>query len=396
METKIMDTLYSVLAQPRQSSFSNFIQSKLDELGITRNYLCKAIQVENKSLSRIMNGEAQKVDIVTIIKLGDFMGIDFREFVQHFIAELDSNEIKKIESARKAGIILRNFDLVTLKKIGFIKSISNFELIEKRINRFFNLESLLQYEQVNLKLQSLFSRTKNNSSEKMLKFWCATAREELKIIANPYPFDLFQIKSIITKLSRLTSNEKDGLFYAVRSLFHAGVTVLINPYIGKTQIRGATFIVNGKPCIVLQDFRRNYDTIWFALAHELCHIIKDLPLISRMNFHITLDKSEPDFFIDDAIEKRANDFASEILLPEKHLKYIASFIDVPGMVTKIARELSVSESIIYGQYAKRYNKPIYYSKTKKAEIAIRNLMIKNLYEVEEITSAIEPLTKVYN
>lgn len=394
---EITNTIASALARPASLSFAGFIQSKLDEMGITKNYLCKAIKIDNKSLTRILSGEAQKVDVVTILKLGDFMQVDYSEFIKHYIAELQTEEIVKIKSARSAGIILRNFDLGALRRKGFIKSKSNFDEIETRILQFFGIESLLEYEQGLISLRNLFSRTRRSFSDKMLKFWCITAISELKIINNPYPFDLNQIKTIITRLSVLTSDELDGLTYAVRSLYRAGVTVLINPYLDKTQLRGATFIVNNKPCIVLQDFNKSYDTIWFALLHELCHIIKDLSTIRPITYHLSIEKGDGDLFIDKAIEDRANSFASELLLPDKKMKYVAGYIHVPGIVKKCAEKWQVSESIIYGQYAHRYKQDFYYSKTKKAEVAIKQVMVKNLYQdYDKIEKALEQVKNIYN
>ena len=47
----------------------------------------------------------------------------------------------------------------------------------------------------------------------------------------------------------------------------------------KTQIKGATFVINNKPCIVITDFNKNYGTIWFSLIHELHHVLFDLDSI---------------------------------------------------------------------------------------------------------------------
>ncbi len=386
----------SVAFQNSSISFAKFIEERLEELGITKNFLCRAIKIDNKSLNRILTGEAQKVDIVTILKLGDFLQIDFSEFVHRYIAELDSQEIKKIKGARSAGVIIRNFDLDTLKSIGFIKSKSNFEEIEKRILDYFEMESLLEYEQKMITLSSLFSRTRASTSEKMLKFWCMTSIEEFKSIDNPYHFDLEKVKAISTRLSISTSDEVNGLLNAIRNLYHAGVTVLVNPYLSKTQVRGATFIVNNKPCIVIQDFRKSYDTIWFALLHEICHVIKDLQSIRLTKYHITAEKSSADLFIDKTIEDRADAWAAEMLLPENKMKYIAGYIDIPGIVTKHARAWQVSESIIYGQYAYRYDKPFYYSKTKKAEVAIKQLLNKDIFKEENIEKAVNKVKYIYN
>ena len=83
-------TISAALARPADIGFAEFIQSKLDEMGITKNYLCRAIKIDNKSLTRILTGEAQKVDVVTILKLGDFMQVGYGEFIERYIAELQT------------------------------------------------------------------------------------------------------------------------------------------------------------------------------------------------------------------------------------------------------------------------------------------------------------------
>jgi len=64
-------------------------------------------------------------------------------------------------------------------------------------------------------------------------------------------------------------------------LFNIGITIVFQPSLPKTQIRGATFLINDKPCIVITDFNKNYATIWFALIHELHHVLFDLETIDK-------------------------------------------------------------------------------------------------------------------
>ncbi|MFA5234162.1 MAG: hypothetical protein WC390_07165 [Sulfurimonas sp.] len=44
-----------------------------------------------------------------------------------------------------------NFDLKTLKKIGFIKSIKDYDEIEKRICKFFGLKNIYEYSWIEKK-----------------------------------------------------------------------------------------------------------------------------------------------------------------------------------------------------------------------------------------------------
>ena len=91
-----------------------------------------------------------------------------------------------------------------------------------------------------------------------------------------------------------------------------GVTVIVQTQLLTTQVRGGTFIINGKPCIVLTDLFKKYPTIWYTLIHELHHVLYDLETISLTNFHITGD---PDLFL---IEEKADDFAREYFLEKKN------------------------------------------------------------------------------
>lgn len=392
-----IDTLYALLAKPASVGFSEYVRRKLDEIGITQNTFCRITGIDNKTLNRILSGEAQKVDLITLIILGQFLGVDYKELAQLYVGELEQDGVRKLQVARKAGFILKHFDIKSLKKIGFIPDEKNFDEIERRIIRFFRYETLFEYEHSNQRLLQLFSKVNRTSSEKMLQFWCVTAFNELKAIDNPYPYDDEQVKQVIARLSILTNDEIGGLLSAVTALFRAGVTVVVNPYLNKTQIRGGTFWVNEKPAIVLQDFRKKYSTIWFALAHELCHVMKDMDRIRHLKYHISFEDEENagvNMFIDRAIEQRADNFASEILLPESKLRFIAPNIDIPGMVRKSANSWQVSESIIYGQYAKKYGKPFYYSKDISAEPAVRELLI-NPYEKEDIDAAVKELSHIY-
>jgi len=151
-------------------------------------------------------------------------------------------------------------------------------------------------------------------------------------------------KNIIPKIRPYTRNVKQGLFTVIKALYNAGVTVIFQKHLSKTQIRGATIIVNEKPCIVITDLRKNYATIWFALVHELHHVLYDLNIVRDTAFHLT---GEPDLFL---IEERANEFAQEILFPKEKLRYIAPMIHNELVVRQYAEQNGVHPSIIYSFY----------------------------------------------
>lgn len=128
-------------------------------------------------------------------------------------------------------------------------------------------------------------------------------------------------------------------------MFNIGVTVVFQPSLPKTKIRGVTFYINNKPCIVITDLNKNYATIWFALIHELSHVLFDLDTIENTKFHLS---GKPDLFL--IQEDKANEFASEYLLSSEKMRYIEKLIDNQLIVRRFAKEYQIHPCFIYSQY----------------------------------------------
>ncbi|MBK9196716.1 MAG: hypothetical protein IPO17_17385 [Flavobacteriales bacterium] len=145
--------------------------------------------------------------------------------------------------------------------------------IEKRLRTFLGLDSIEDYTQ-ELALCGLQPHQRA-SSNKMLDFWTKSAYQYFVEVANPNEYDRDALKELVTKIRPYTRDVENGLLTVARALYSVGVTV-ITSHTCRTPVRGATFRVNGKPCIALSDFRKSYATVWFALMHELNHVLFDL------------------------------------------------------------------------------------------------------------------------
>ena len=345
-----LSEIYELLAKDQSKSLVHTIEERLDALDVSQRQVSEAIGVQRRTLQRILEGEAQKIDLLTVLKISQFLDIDIKEISQLYVAGLSSTNIGELERARKAGFIMRHFDLDVLKRIEFISDVTDFEHIEKRIKDFFQLSSIDEY--ANEVAYSLFSKTRNKSCDKMTKFWIGSAYKQCAEIGNPNPFDRQMLLQIIPRLRVLTRDEEHGLVQAVRALYQAGVTVVVQGYVSKIQIRGATFLVNSKPCIVISDYNKRLDTIWFTLMHELYHVMKDLDAIQKLGFHTT--KEEGQRVIDFVNEDLANSFASEFLVPSDKVKFIRAFLDVASLVDSYASKWGIHSAILYGMHLSKH------------------------------------------
>ncbi len=339
-----ISAIYALLGINGQKNFKDLIEDKKSKLKISSDrQLSSLLGINKDTLTRIINGESKKVDLISIIKISNFLDIKIEDTVKIYVSTLKPEAISEIENNRKANFIVRNFDLDGLKKIGFIKSKTDFEDIEKRILSFFNIENIFDYN--TYVAYPLFSKSKKSSNDLMNIFWIKSAYSQLEKINNPNEFDLEELKKLIPKIRPYSRLESNGLLTVIRALYIIGVTVIVQKYVTKTSVKGATFFVNGKPCIVLTDFYERYDLIWFTLFHELCHILYDLDDIERNSYHLS---GTSDVLL--LNEDRANHFARTMLFSKDKMDFIKPNIGNHFVVSKYAEDNNVHSSIIYGFY----------------------------------------------
>ncbi|SNY99959.1 helix-turn-helix domain-containing protein [Flagellimonas pacifica] len=372
-----------------EEPFSVLFNKRIKELGITQSRAEAMLGIEKKSLNSILNREAKRVDIITIIKLAQFLNLPVDDFVKVYLQELPSEQIGDLEKAKRNNFIVQNFDLPQLHKSKFISSKTDYDNIENRITSFFGLESI--YDFAKEIVTPAFSRTKRSASDLMREFWVQSALSQFKLLENPNEYQREKLIDLIPKIRPYTRNVKKGLVTVVKALFSIGVTVIYQESLPNISVRGATFVVNGKPCIVINDLYKRYPTLWFSLMHELHHVLYDFAEIEQVKYHLT---GEPDLWLK---EEKANDFAREYLFSHKRSKYIEPFINESVLVREYAEKSQVHPSIIYNFYMYDNNN---WAKFKNMmpdiSLAIDNLNV-NIWRSESVEETVEKLkTEIFN
>lgn len=324
-------------------TLKTLLDSKLEESGLSKTQFEKLSKIGRKSLDPILNNSSKQTDVIKLLKIGEFLDLSVKELLIIFLKDRPQEDVTELHQSIELTFIHKHFDLKALSSLGFIKNTTDIESIKERIKSFFGLDTLYDYDkQLN---DVLYSRTKRSFSDKMKGFWIKSSYRYFELIDNPNEFHREELVELIPKIKPYTTNVEKGLVTVFQALFHVGVTVVFQPLLPKTQIRGATFIVGEKPCIVITDFNKNYATIWFALIHELHHVLYDLETIEKSRYHLT---GEPDLFL--IQEDKANDFAREYLFSIDKLRNIEAFIHNPIIVSKKAKEYNIHPSIIYSMY----------------------------------------------
>lgn len=392
MKNNNITSFRDLLSTKSSKNLIDGVTERYESLDLTKHQFCNLLGIEKTSWDYILKGKRGKLDVPMLLKLAQFLEIDIQSAVNMYVKHSENEIEKELKVVKKNSFLATYFDLKSLKKIGFIKSIQNLKNIEEKILEFFQFQDLSEY--LLQDIRPLFSQTKIKSSDKMLLFWNRIVLEQIKTIQNPFPFDEKKLLTIIPKMREATLDIENGFNKFIQALFECGVTVIVETYISNTGIRGGTFSNKGKPYIVLTNIYQRYPTLWFTLAHELCHVINDFDYISHQGYHLT---GENDLLNDELQETIADNFAERIFLSEENAKMIEKYITIDEIVSQHAKSWSVHKSFIYARYLKNHNTPNHWKKFQKYLIssspAIKNIEVIDPWKKRTVLETVETISQ---
>lgn len=127
-----------------------------------------------------------------------------------------------------------------------------------------------------------------------------------------------------------------------------GIAVVIEPHLPKTFLDGAAMVGrSGAPVIGLTLRENRLDNFWFTLIHELIHVWKHLdPTKRRAIADENIEKANET----EAIEREANDLASESLIPRAVWRRSGARLKpTTQSIQALARELQIHPAIVAGR-----------------------------------------------
>ncbi|MEC3876796.1 ImmA/IrrE family metallo-endopeptidase [Chryseobacterium salviniae] len=345
-----IENLLNAIFSDSEINIKDVFDKKISEYNLSKTKALKLLNIDKDVFEEILNGTAKQPNLIHIVKIAEFLDVDVNNFINVVLKNQSIENIASIDNARKATFIVKNFDVKALTKLGFFASDFNTENLVEKVLNYFGYLTISEFEQqLN---EPLYSRVKKNHSDKMKDFWIKSAYQTFRIINNPNNYNRERLKDLIVKIKPYSQDVSNGLLTVTRALYNIGVTVIFQNYLSTTQVRGATFIINEKPCIVITDFNKNYPTLWFTLLHELNHVLFDFDLIEKSSYHLSDDK---DLFL---IEDKANEFARNFFMSEDKFHYIKRYINNSYLVSKFANEIEVHPSIVYSFFI-WYQKELY-------------------------------------
>lgn len=395
---EILKRLFDPKPTKVKESLEDLFIERLDSLDIPKTTALNIMGMSLRTLDGIISGEQKMLDYTNLIKLANFLGIDLEKVATLYLEKIKevhfvSNDINR--TSEKIEFINEKFNLADLKKVGLIKSLKDYDEIESSICKYFGLKNIFEYSEPDLNVAfSSGKRAKRNCS---IKNWVYLAEQKCIELRNNNEYSREGLIEYFPQIRWQSMDVENGLVNVIQQLYQLGITVVFIPSFTSLHIRGATFEVNNKPCIALTDYVGFYPTLWFALVHELYHVLFDWDEIRLSNYHIS-QENQKSLNSQSQNEIEADNFAREYFFSKDKTLESSRFINNHDMVQQYALSNNVDPSFVYVFYAfdAPKNDKYAWGRAKKLNPNIDTLKSKLQYDFGATIPFSEHIKKVRN
>lgn len=344
------------------------ILEMLEYHNMTQKELAQRIELTPKTVNEIVKGKAS-LSYQTASKLENVFGVEatfwnnLEKNYQEQLAEIEKK--KRLQNQIEKS---KQFPLKEMKKNGWItfKDGSPEEAVDQLL-KFFGVssfEAMKHLKVENMVLEGAFRIAPDQGiDERALTAWIRKGEIEAgKITTNSFSKDLAYSK--LEELRNLTNEIHPDVFVPKLQEICAsfGVAVVFVPELKGCRVTGLTRWTTGKSkqkaIIQLSLRHKKNDILWFTFFHELGHVLlhEKKPFVEFTKYR------------DDIAEAEADNFAANLLIPEKLLEnFLDAGIYTQNSVMKFADSINIHPGIVVG----RLNKEKYLNWNQLQNLKVR-------------------------
>ena len=263
-----------------------YVKNYIEEQGITQEELAKRLQVTPKYVSDLVNGRINLTDEM-VLKLSIVFGTSTTMWLnlnQKYIEK--KLEIEKRKQLDAECELVRQIDYKFWVELGLVKATRVATEKVQELQKYFRVSSLSV-----LKSEIFLCNTERCLSDVTdinvinANAWVQTAinigsEEQVEV------FDKKRLSAAIPEIRSMTVKHPKEFYPRLKELLAScGVALVLLPNLKNCGVNGAVkWLGRDKVILALNDRRKYADTFWFALFHELGHVLQQrikILLISR-------------------------------------------------------------------------------------------------------------------
>ncbi len=324
-----------------------YVLQQIEALNMSQEQLAIRMDVSAKTVSKLVNGlTPMTVELAKKISAMFGTSITLWMNLQTKFDEL-SCEIELSKELDREKEVLYEIDYKYFVTHGLLES------SRSTIEKIKNLRALLNVADLNILRNPDLLAIYKTSSAKINHKNIIPSNTWLQIVMNKANeletgnYDEKKIKNYLNEIRAMTVKPPDEFYPRLLEVFNdSGIRFIIMPHLKNSGINGVTKWLNkDSPVIAINDRRYSSDLFWFALFHELKHVMQR----KVKKVLITCDKSLELSCEDREYEKEADEFARDFLIDRKEYK---KFIkdDITGTsILKFAEKNEIHPGIVVGR-----------------------------------------------
>ena len=328
-----------------------YVNDIINDMEITQKEFAMRLDTSAKNISELVNGQIE-LSKEMALKLSNMTGTSLDLWLN--LQKTYSEKVLEIEFRKaidRQMCVFSQIDFSFFIKLG---------LLQDTQNKVENMQNLCSYLKISdmeiLKRHDMLANFRKVTSaveEKNVinsNVWLQTALNIGRQIETK-EYDETKLKSYIQKMRMMTLDEPHTFIPLVKEeLGECGVSFLLLPKLKNAGIYGAVKWINERKVILaINDLRKYADTFWFSLFHEIKHVLQ------KKIKKVIVNGPDSILEIDACLEKEANEFAENILIPP--LEYDNSFISNRSYITEdsiieFADKIGIHPGIVVGRLQK--------------------------------------------
>ena len=293
-----------------------YVKDYIDEQGITQEELAKRLQTTPKYISDLVNGRINLTDEM-VLKLSIVFGTSTKLWLN-----LNQKYIeKKLEIEKRIRIdqeceLVKKIDYKFWVELGLVKATRITAEKVQELQRYFKVSSLSVLGQRDFLVQYRTSVSEVTDVNVInANAWVQTAIN-LGTQIEVEPFDKKKLLEAIPEIRSMTVQNPKDFYPRLRALLAScGVALVLLPNLKNCGVNGAVkWLGKDKVVLALNDRRKYADTFWFALFHELGHVLQQ-----RIKVLLVSEIKKAGLETDDLIQRleaEADSFSQNTLIPK--------------------------------------------------------------------------------
>lgn len=327
------------------------LRETLEELEMSQSKLATRTGFTLKHVNQIVQGNAS-ITPVTAIALERATSVP-ASFWNTLEADYQDHKVRtdEVDALGRQSKWLERMPIKDLRDRGFVTATKREPgRLLQEVLTFFGVASITAWEIAWDQPAAAFLQSSAYKIDPgAVSAWLRLGELAADELAQTQAFELFDrsaLKSALPTIREMTVKDPKEFFAdLIAVLARAGVCLVVVPDVGGTRASGASRFVSPTRAVVqLSNRGKRNDKFWFALFHELAHLLLHSKKDTFMRFDDTAAGGAGA-----EVEQEANDYAGRFLIPieaESELLAIRS----PSDAKALANRLGVAPGIVAGRF----------------------------------------------